>query len=562
MNIRRDAIILSLAALVPLGMFVLFGYNGSDIRFHYASWMGYADAIRQGDLLPGWDGGANHGLGSPRFYFYPPLAHLLGGLIGAVLPVSLIGIVFAWGCLLLSGCSMHVLSRIFVPPRQRLLAALLYMGSYYVLYMIFTRFAAGSMLLNGLMPLTLYCFIRLMRERAPGALAGLAGLLAAGWATDVPVSIACAYLLGVTAVVTALRQRAPGALVWYCLAQLIAILLVSWYLVPAFLASGYIASTDYLYYGYTPLLLFSLEWLSNISADDLIHLLLFGCTAGGLIVCGYFVVRERRRIAESVAWQIMITTGAIFFLLQLPGTRFIWEWVPMFRIIGFNARFHVFLAVLLCLMATVLAQGRWRYPVYGCWALLFLVIVAGAGVLGYKAEARGEHYLVHRTAGLAELHDDHPGVLEYLSPAVVARFDDGTDFTPIYAGVSRQARELTQRATAVPADCRVAINSWEAARKQLVVDAPDACTVTLRHFYFPYWTLQVDGRAAEPGRNPAGLMTFRVDAGHHEVTLAFRTPARNLWIGLSGIVAGLLLLGVSLRALRSHRATRAHHAAP
>ncbi|WP_106478905.1 6-pyruvoyl-tetrahydropterin synthase-related protein [Phytohalomonas tamaricis] len=546
---KNEVSVIALFACLPLIIFLVFGYGGSDSLFHYSSWMGYSESFRHGDIFPAWDSGANYGLGSPRFYFYPPLSFLLGGVIGLILPANLIGLAYFWLCLLISGLSMYVLSSLFVSRRDQIKVALLYLTSYYIIFCIFTRFSAAEVLANSLMPLLLYNFFKLMVDAKRVYFFYLALLLGMLWITNIPMAIATAYLLGAVSIVVTWRNRSILPLFGYGLSQLIAIVFSLWYLMPAFLASKEIASVDYLFYSYNPTLSLSLDDLTTFSSGNLIHILLFSYTAVCLVIAIYFLMKNKDVVRANKYWKLMLVVGAIFFILQLPGTRFIWELLPMFKIIGFNFRFTVFLAVLVSLMAVLVMQGKRRYLVYSFWLAFFAVTFAGAGMISGKAAVRGDQLTVYPVTGVAKLPSAHPGTTEYLTPATAKYLLKDTGEMNADDFIKEQNKQYPHRAMASPSNCHVQVRTWEAERKSLLVDAPVPCTVTLRHYYFPFWNIYIDGQRSVVGKNEAGLITFDVSAGQHEVKVFFQTPARNPWIGIASIIAGALMLIMTLIVL-------------
>lgn len=106
--------------------------------------------LAKGHLYPRWLPLANDGAGSPAFYFYPPLAFCVSGLLGLIVSTywSIIGC-FATG-LVLSGYTMLAWLR---DTRRPLLGALLFMASPYHLLDFYGRGAQAEFFAIALLPL-------------------------------------------------------------------------------------------------------------------------------------------------------------------------------------------------------------------------------------------------------------------------------------------------------------------------------------------------------------------------------------------------------------------------
>ncbi|HXF62615.1 MAG TPA: hypothetical protein VNK95_13420, partial [Caldilineaceae bacterium] len=86
-----------------------------------------------------------------------------------------------------------------------------------------------------------------------------------------------------------------------------------------------------------------------------------------------------------------------------------------------------------------------------------------------------------------------------------------------------------------------------------VVEAARPLTLTLDRFYFPAWSVQVDGApAATAPTGDLGLLSLPLAAGEHRVTVAWRaTPA--LWMGRAATLLGWALAGLALLELSPPR---------
>ena len=82
-------IALATAALSPLLGVPVFGRQFAyDAGFTIVSLAGFDTELRQGIWWPRWLHGGNFGLGSPTFYFHPPLAYWAAAAIGRIADLS------------------------------------------------------------------------------------------------------------------------------------------------------------------------------------------------------------------------------------------------------------------------------------------------------------------------------------------------------------------------------------------------------------------------------------------------------------------------------------------
>lgn len=201
-TIKAVAFIL-LLALLPAALFSINGYGGDDFRFHLPSWMELRDSWLSGQLWPAWASKGNFTLGDPRFCFYPPFSLVLGAALGLLLPLRFVPCAYMSLISFVSGISMYVASKRFISQDDRLLAALLYMLSPYLVTSQLMRFSVAELLVQAWLPLILLCFF----DTAWGGntrVVLLGCLLGLSWLTDVPASIDLFYGLLLVSIIFSL----------------------------------------------------------------------------------------------------------------------------------------------------------------------------------------------------------------------------------------------------------------------------------------------------------------------------------------------------------------------
>jgi hypothetical protein len=94
-------------------------------------------------------------------------------------------------------------------------------------------------------------------------------------------------------------------------------------------------------------------------------------------------------------------------------------------------------------------------------------------------------------------------------------------------------------------------------RQSFSVEVAKDTLVTSSTFYFPGWTLYVDGEErAVTASDPHGLAQFFLESGRHEVDLRFEATHVRAWSARLSIIAALLLFTSPLLANRILRMGR------
>jgi uncharacterized membrane protein len=183
--------------------------------------------LARGHLYPRWLPMANGGAGSPTFYFYPPLAFYVSGLLGlAGLPTYAAVIACFAAALILSGYTMLAWLE---GTRHPLLGALFFMAAPYHLLDFYGRGAQAEFLAIAFIPLLMLGF-RKVREGRPA-------LLALAYAALILAHLPLALLTSIFLIVpycASRREVRP-----YVLPLALGIAIAAIYLVPALALNSY-----------------------------------------------------------------------------------------------------------------------------------------------------------------------------------------------------------------------------------------------------------------------------------------------------------------------------------
>ncbi|HSB61871.1 MAG TPA: hypothetical protein VLI67_09135, partial [Vicinamibacteria bacterium] len=254
-------------------------------------------------------------------------------------------------------------------------------------------------------------------------------------------------------------------------------------------------------------------------APGLLHLLL---AAGGAAL----VLRSDRgrRRAETAAFAAAALGGAWLATAWSSG---VWSSAETLQYLAYPWRALLLPALFLPLLALPCLEILGRRP---------RVLATGALVLVNLAHTEPKGYLAF---------DD-----EYYAPASIAQRGINTttreEYTPRWVEVPPPytADRVAGRGVAI----EVAEQRLLSARQEFTLRAPSATELEAATFYYPGWTVEVDGREIEPKPVPVrGTMAFAVGGGEQRVVLELRpTRLRRLSSGLSLGTAALLAASLAM----------------
>lgn len=233
-----------IAALVHIPAMLMPDGSTHSVIYNYIWTAQFAEAFAQGDFYPRWFPKSFEGLGSPTFYFYPPLAFWTSGAIASfgVPPLSAVALaaaIFSAG----SGLAMYAWLRSQTP--HALWGAIIYMIAPYHMFNFYVRGALAEYASYMWLPLIMLSLARLPDKRWILPLAfSYAGLLL----THIPSAVLMTvFLIIPSSLYRSYHNKkifAPGLV-----AGLLGIALSGFYVFPAIALQKYI-STDLLWSSY------------------------------------------------------------------------------------------------------------------------------------------------------------------------------------------------------------------------------------------------------------------------------------------------------------------------
>jgi hypothetical protein len=290
----------------------------SSLKLHDSFWIDwvwtdqFGDQLRRGNLYPRWLPGSHDGLGSPVFYYYPPLSFYPAGLLAALGVAPGVAIILTFALALAgAGAAMFAWARGWTD--HPLAASLFFMAAPYHLADVYGRGALAEACAIAFIPL-LALGLKRVSEGKGAALAAIA--YGAMIATHLPLALLASLFLVAPYALVLTRGR-PRALLAFAAPLAIGIGLSAVYLLPALLLEPYRDA--------------AVLWSHDVLRPD--HWLLLGNWAAPLD-------------------GMRLITLKVIAVIALPALVIAWRWRPLWA--GY--------AILCCLIVAGLLPFFWDLP--------------------------------------------------------------------------------------------------------------------------------------------------------------------------------------------------------
>ncbi|HXN25104.1 MAG TPA: 6-pyruvoyl-tetrahydropterin synthase-related protein [Candidatus Dormibacteraeota bacterium] len=542
----------AIVATLVVGPFFFAGnVSGHDFEFHTSSWLDVSWQWKHGVIYPRWSQWANGGFGEPRFIFYPPASWILGAALGLVLPWRAVPGAFICLVVMFSGMSMMRFARYWLPPRDAILAAILYAASPYALLIIYLRSDFAELLAASFFPLLVLYTLRTVAS-APRArvTAALAAVFAAIWLCNAPAGVLATYTVCLLITVLAITGRSSRPLFIGIAAMALGFLLAGFFIVPAAFEQRWVNISRALSSGLRP----EQNFLFTRTSDPEHNLFngIVSAIAVGMLVLAGIAARARPNLSrhpgaapnsneerKPPAYGPLLALTLAAAALLFPISGLIWRWLPQLRFLQFPWRWLGPLGVPFAyFLASAIARARWRH----LWQILALAAVVGSGLflvrhawwetddLNVLRDAVSSGQGFEGTDEYDPLGDDHYDLPKH---------------APLVAGPSPGQLHAQGPRWATEAAPRIGIERWAPEEKRFEVDADRPAQIALRLLGYPAWRVEVNQQQVDPSSPPGtAQMIITIPAGHNRVRVRFvRTLDRTIGLALSamGFIALLWL---------------------
>lgn len=448
---------------------------------------------------------------------------------------------------------MYRLAHEWLPAKDALFAAVFYALNPYHLLIVYWRSAYAELLAAPLLPLVLFCLLRL-REPGFRATQWLSLTLAAAWLTNAPAALMIHYstagLALVMAAHAAVWQRSWGPRLWLplvktALAMFLGAAMASFYLLPAIYEQGWINLNEVLSPGVRPQdnFLFTITADSDHNRFNLLVSSIALAEIGVLVLAVYFSRRWSKQHVAAAAgenqWILLSAWGAASAFVMLSVSNMLWQHLPKLRFVQLPFRWLLCMNAAVAMLLTMAAR-RWVSRVLASVVLLAAVIVAG-----YRIQPPWWD----TAADIREMSD---------------AMSDGSGYegTDEYVPAGADAYELNKNLPRVSDDTRAMmpaeILEWGPTEEHFVVHTSKPELLTLRLFNYPAWQVTVNGHPAEVRTaEVTGQMIVPVLEGTSNVRIHFR---RTIDRTIGNVISGLSLIclvafGIKTRRGRARRAS-------
>ena len=521
---RPAAVILAIAVLALLPELAI-GLTASDsYRFNLLWPDQFGDLFRMGHLYPRWLPLSWNGLGSPNFYFYPPLFFwvtscfdaLSGGSLAPERFVPLGSLAF----LAASGFTMHAWLKVQVSAGRALAGACAYMAAPYHLYDIYGRGALAEAAAYASVPVVMLALARVGEGRsqyAPLLSVGFAALLLSHLPSALLVSLF--LILPYVSLVGTRCARPLAFLVRAGTAGALGIALSAIYLVPALTLLPYVSSAALTGSFYRPENWFF--WHVHAGPMGARMLLIIPLALAAALFALASMGRPKGRAAQApLFWAGLI----LFIVLLIAGlVPVVWK-LPGLALVQFPWRALLvveFAAVTMLAVRFPALKNPFTLAASFCLAFSYFVLA----LMAAHTIARTSHGQRLIAEQIRSHHLDAP---EYLPARTrIVQGDTADDVhielptLPIASATARSAKIQVSEM----ADGGMALN----------VESPERTQILLHRFYFPHWQVHDGSGRAIPVRPdarrrvvtfdaPEGRSSFRLSLG----TAPFETLARFL----------------------------------
>lgn len=515
------------ALAVEIPFLFLGTSSGHDVEFHLYTWLEVLSQWKQGVAYPRWASLAHFGYGEPRFIFYPPASWLLGTLLSAIFPWTLVAEIYIWIVLVGAGVSMFLLARRWFDRRTSIYAAVLYAVNPYHLVVVYWRSAFGELLASSLLPLLVLSVLQL-DGKGRRAVVLLAFVLAAAWLTNAPAAVMVHYSLALLAVVIAWQRRSARILFAGAGAVALGAALAGFYLLPAVYEQRWVNIAQAVSAGSRPLDNFLFAHTADAEHDAFNRVISWiAISEIALTIAVAWAARSGQRRNREL-WYLLVVWSAVCSVVMLSISDPLWEILPKLRFMQFPWRWLLCLGIPFTLLS---AMGVRR------WTARVALYLAALCVLAFV----WQHFQPPWWDNAADLREMQDNI------ATGAGYEGTDEYTPLGADPSAVDKDARRVTVDGPARAAIRVDEWKAEHKVFSAEMTAPDNLVLHLFKYPAWRVEVNGRQVQAGsREGTGQMLVPVGAGENRVEVSFiRTWDRSAGAWISGV--GLMLAVVLLR---------------
>ena len=540
-------LVIVLAGIILTAPVLIYGipFFSDDAVTHHAVWyVCFSEQLWAGDLYPRWLMGMNNGLGSPVFFYYPPVLFFVTSLLRPFFRGDSHGWyqlgISACAALIASGTCAYAWLKQMAGRNSALAAAVLYMASpYHLASDLYVRGSLAEYWAFIWMPLILF-FTHKIVEGHRFAVAGCALTYALLIMTHLPTTL----IFSPIPVCYAFYMAGPGQKIrvasWTIGAMTLGAGISFVYLWPALATQHFVflerMSTGY--FSYKNWLFFTS--LSLWPAEKLLVLLVMADLAG-IACCTFLITRaspNRETTRLNAFWYAVASVG-ILMMTQLSAP--IWGGVSILRKIQFPWRFNAIVSLATtALLALAISSFKKResrsfkiattvvsllifgwIPATG-WAVwqAYPFHNADQDEIDYKNREIKQgrevpEYYPRWNLAMAEMNWESSVNEEEWDGQLNRRFES------LLQRIGESDGSLA-KVKIIEGVGQVNVSSWKPGEIRLQTATATGMRLYVSQFYYPNWTAQLVAETSSISIQPSqpdGLISLFIPGGEHQVLL-------------------------------------------
>ena len=532
--------LLAVGILVTMPAIIYGVPYGPDIPAHFRYALSFDEAIRQGNLYPGWLAASNGGYGDPSFRFYPPgiyylltLAHALTGdwYIATLASFTLFSVA--------GGLCVYFWASAVCPRPLATCAGIFYMLTAYHINELYQSSLIAEYAGGALFALVLGFAERIYRRGRTLDIACLSVSFAVLGLTHLPLTMMASLVLSLYALLKVREKNFRSFSLKLGLGMTLGLCASAsyWTTLLAELSwirgdvvapgTRYAYSRNFLFWTSSPESINN--WWGNIVAVAMILMLWPALVAA----------RDRRqRTAQGAARDGSLSTIKLLmifsFLMTTPLSWPLWIIIPKLGSIEFPWRW---LAVTSAAGSIALASSLpyWK-EMLGQPRRILALLATGSVLVAIVFT-----FMHPVRAAIFYARPQFQGMLQALP---------GSASVPEWfpAGSTEPLRRMSARVEAGQRDVR--LESWEAEHRRFEVGAGEATEARVQTLFYPLWVATSGGQKLSTRRATDGALLISLPAGAVSVDLQFREPLRAQAATILSAVAWLLMCALFVAGLR------------
>lgn len=548
---KKSFIIIVFAGFILTLPVLFYGapFIGDDAVTHASWYIHFSEQFWSGELYPRWLVGMNNGLGSPVFFYYPPIPYFLTCLLRPFFAND----PFGWYQLGVSASLATIFSGLFaylwlkqlVNKTSAVIAAVLYMAApYHLASDLFIRFSFAEYWAFVWLPLILLFTHKIVDTKCL-AIACFAIAYAILIMTHLPTTLIFSLIPIAYALV--LKPDQKVRILGKLLASMaFGIGLSAIYLYPAMSMQKYVF-LDRMGIGY-----FSYEnWLffSNFAlwTEDKLIVLLLLLDLAAIAVCAFWISRTNRvRCSGKLGmFWLLVATGSVFMMTEL--SKPIWIIFYPLQRIQFPFRFNIILTLAVtALIASAISNDRKGrsskdFIIKGICLLLIASWIPAflwSAFAAFPIQDADRKTVDLKVEQGREAPEYRPRWNESMNGV---DWEISKDIDNWDANLEREYHDLLQRVggtidgvskvKVIEGTGKIDVVIWQSREIILHVTADSEMKIYVSQFYFPNWTALIQGQrnnlTVEPSQ-PDGLLSLIIPKGDYEVQLVLTKSTEEL----------------------------------